>query len=63
MQMNYYTVELQRDEPSFSDASTVGEFVDIRSAVYCLGTEKGHRRLVGWLDLGAMRSPVELIRL
>jgi len=63
MQMNLYTVELQRDEPNFSDAMTVGEFNDVRTAVDRLQNAKGHRRLIGWLDLGPMRSPVELIRL
>ena len=63
MQMNLYTVELQRDEPSFSDATTIGEFSDIRTAIDRLESSRGHRRLIGWLDMGAMRSPVELIRL
>lgn len=63
MQINLYSVEVQRDEPNFSDAMTVGEFNDVRTAVDRLMAAKGHRRLIGWLDLGAMRSPVELIRL
>ena len=62
MQINLYTVELQRDEPNFSDAMTVGEFNDVRTAVDRLVTAKGHRRLIGWLDMGIM-TPVELIRL
>lgn len=64
MQINYYTLELQRDEADFSDAKTIGEFSDIRVATaHLIDQAKGHRRLIGWLDLGPMRSPVELIRL
>ena len=33
MQINLYSVEVQRDEPNFSDAMTVGEFNDVRTAV------------------------------
>ncbi len=48
----------------FSDAKTIGEFSDIRVATaHLIDQSSGHRRLIGWLDLGAMRSPVELIRL
>ena len=66
MKINYYTIEVQADEADFSDARTVGEFSDVRVATaYLVDTDKrkGHRRLIGWLDLGVMRSPVELIRL
>lgn len=71
MKIDYYTIELQRDEVDFSDAKTIGEFNDIRVATAHLIDQAdghrrligGHRRLIGWLDLGAMRTPVELIRL
>ena len=64
MQINYYTIEAQRESVDFSDAKTVGEFSDVRVATaHLIDNSFGHRRLVGWLDLGAMRSPVELLRL
>ena len=64
MQMNLYTVEVQRESPDFSDAQTVGEFRDIRIACDELqNCQYGNRRLIGWLDLGTKTSPVELIRL
>ena len=64
MQINWYTIEVQRESADFSDAKTVGEFRDVHVATAHLIDESwGHRRLIGWLDLGAMVSPVELIRL
>ncbi len=62
MEMNLYSVELQGDEPTFSDAKTIGQFDDVRTAVDRLINAKGHRRLIGWLDMGVMRTPAELIR-
>ena len=64
MKINLYSVEVQRDSADFSDAQTVGEFSDVRVATaYLTDSARGPRRLIGWLDLGAMRSPVELLRL
>lgn len=66
MQINHYTIEVQRESADFSDAKTIGEFSDVRVATaHLIDTEKsrGHKRLIGWLDLGAMRSPVELLRI
>jgi hypothetical protein len=64
MNMNYFTLELQRESADFSDAKTVAEFSDIQVAMaHLIDDTKGHRRLIGWLDLGAMQAPVELIRL
>lgn len=63
MEMSHYTLELQRDEADFSDAKTIGEFNDIRVATaHLIDQSRGHRRLIGWLDMGIM-TPVELIRL
>ena len=64
MQINHYTIEVQRESADFSDAQTIGEFSDVRVATaHLIDENHGHRRLIGWLDMGAMRSPVELIRL
>ena len=64
MQTNYFTVEVQRESPDFSDAKTVGEFADVRTALAFLQDEsRGHRRLIGWIDGVVMRTPVELLRL
>ena len=63
MQMNYFSLEIQQEEADFSDATTVWEGSDLYTAARKCKNFIGHRRLIGWLDLGAMRSPVELIRL
>ena len=62
--LDWYTIEVQREAADFSDAKTVGEFRDIRVATAHL-TDKswGNRRLIGWLDLDGIKSPLELIRL
>ena len=65
MQINWYTIESQRESADFSDAKTIGEFSDVRVATaHLVDLSRSVRchRLIGWLDLGGMRSPVELAR-
>ena len=64
--INWYTIEEQRESADFSDAETIGEFRDVRVATaHLIDIHKRPRpkRLIGWLDLDGMRSPVELIRI
>jgi hypothetical protein len=62
MTISQYTIEVQADEADFSDSKTMFISDDIAKAVDVFIDADGHRRLIGWLDLGVMRSPVELIR-
>jgi hypothetical protein len=62
--IDFYTVELQRDSADFSDAKTIGEFRDVRVATaHLIDESRGHRRLIGWIDLDGIKSPLELIRI
>ena len=63
MTIDMYSVEIQQESTDFSDAGTVWQGRDLDMAYRHFKAQIGHRRLIGWLDLGAMRSPVELIRL
>ena len=62
MTISQYTIEVQADAADFSDSKTMFISDDLTKAVDVFVDANGHRRLIGWLDLGVMRSPVELIR-